>query len=632
MVHEALSALPPEAIATAAAWHPCPCAGERAAWEALPQAVRDDCLQAGAGFLGHSWPPLPACGILDFRRSGNRTRHEAAYFGRRGALVALVLAECCEGRGRFLDDIVNGIWAICEETSWCLPAHEENPPGSAGLPDADRPVVDLFAAETGATLAWLLYLLAPALDGVSTRLTSRLRREVERRVLAPALARDDFWWLGLGDPPRRLNNWTPWIVSNWLSCILLLENDAGRRRAALLKAAGCLDRFLAGYPADGGCDEGPGYWGRAGASLLEALELLRDASRGRLDFFDRPLIRAIGRYIVGVHIADDWFVNFADASARVHPPAHIVHGYGLRTGDDSLRDFGLWLAAQPFCSGGHRAGSDLGRSLSALFRFPLRDEPPLRPPLPRDVWLPVTEVMVARDRAGDPGGWFLAAKGGHNGESHNHNDIGSFIVHLDGRPLLVDAGVGEYTRQTFGPERYDIWTMRSDWHNLLPAFDGVVQSPGRRFRAGNVRRDAGEAAAELALDLQGAYPPEAAARRWRRRLCLTRGRGVTVEDHFDLAAVPGVVSLALLTPSAPALAGGGEVLLASRELPGGRRSADGILRLAAPGLELETERLALTDGRLAAVWGDRLAVIRLRLRRPPARGVLRLEIARRTAP
>lgn len=24
--------------------------------------------------------------------------------------------------------------------------------------------------------------------------------------------------------------------------------------------------------------------------------------------------------------------------------------------------------------------------------------------------------------------WFVAAKGGNNGESHNHNDVGNFII------------------------------------------------------------------------------------------------------------------------------------------------------------------------------------------------------------
>ncbi len=106
-------------------------------------------------------------------------------------------------------------------------------------------------------------------------------------------------------------------------------------------------------------------------------------------------------------------------------------------------------------------------------------------PQPRDTWLPVIEVMAARDQAGSAHGWYVAAKGGHNNESHNHNDIGEFVVYRDGLPLLIDAGVETYSRKTFSPQRYEIWTMQSAYHNL-PTIDGVQQAPGEQFAARDV--------------------------------------------------------------------------------------------------------------------------------------------------
>ena len=106
-------------------------------------------------------------------------------------------------------------------------------------------------------------------------------------------------------------------------------------------------------------------------------------------------------------------------------------------------------------------------------------------PQPRDVWLPVIEVMAARDQARSARGLYVAAKGGHNNESHNHNDIGEFVVYLDGLPLLIDAGVETYSRKTFSPQRYEIWTMQSAYHSL-PTIDGVQQSPGEQFAARDV--------------------------------------------------------------------------------------------------------------------------------------------------
>ena len=89
-----------------------------------------------------------------------------------------------------------------------------------------------------------------------------------------------------------------------------------------------------------------------------------------------------------------------------------------------------------------------------------------------------TEVATLRNKAG----WFLGVKGGNNGESHNHNDVGSGILFVDNCPVIIDAGVMTYRKETFSSQRYTLWCMRSDWHNT-PTINGVVQSPGREFTA-----------------------------------------------------------------------------------------------------------------------------------------------------
>ena len=39
------------------------------------------------------------------------------------ALSALILAELAEGKGRFLEQIVDGIFFKCEKTTWAVSAH-----------------------------------------------------------------------------------------------------------------------------------------------------------------------------------------------------------------------------------------------------------------------------------------------------------------------------------------------------------------------------------------------------------------------------------------------------------------------------------------------------------------------------
>jgi hypothetical protein len=623
MICQKLIHLPDDVILPFEQWRPYPKFAERKAWEALPEATRAAWIKAGEQWLGEPWPMLPATDILAFRRDGNRRRYETPYFGRRRALLALVMAECCEGRGRFLDEIINGIWCICEETSWCVPAHIWSAAEHGGLPDQLAPSVDLFAAETGSLIAFTLYLLGDELNTVSTLLPARLRREVEQRVIEPALTGDHYWWMGIENPGHMLNNWTPWIVSNWLVCILL-DDQPARRTASLYKAVGCLDRFLACMPADGGCDEGPSYWGVAAAALFDALELLRSASSNALNFYDEPLIKALGRYIVATHIAGNWFVNFADAGARLAAPAHSIYAYGVCTNDNDLMQLGanIWQRSQAKPGALPAFGCDLKRALQATFRFPITLAVETPPPLVRDAWLPDTQVVTARDRAGTAEGWFVAAKGGHNAESHNHNDIGSFIIFRNGAPLIVDAGVGEYTRQTFGPERYTIWTMRSSFHSLLPTLDGVEQQAGRTFRARDLEYEADDQRMCFALDLREAYPPEAHIGTWRREIDLRRGDCVTVTDNYTLTGDVGEIAMLLLTPSTPTLEADGSISLKSCMLPEALASADGTIAIEAEGAEVTLGEIAIDDSRLSPVWGKRLHTIRIVLRQPARTGRL----------
>ncbi len=604
------------------AWRPWPRRADRAPWAALPADVRAEVLAQGERALKADWPALPATLFLDFTRTGNRRAYEVPHFARRYLLADLVLAECVAGDGRHMDAITNATWSLCEESFWGIPAHAHLQRTSIGLPDTAAPAVDLFAAETAALLAWSDYLLGDAFDAVSPVIRPRLAREIEHRMLTPCLLRDDFWWLAIQS--RKTNNWTPWIVSNWLACNLLFEPDPARRCAAVLRALRSLDAFIDHTPDDGGCDEGPSYWGRAGAALFDALEILRSATNGAADVFAEPKIREIARFICRAHIADRWFINFADAPARPRPNGPLIFRFGRAVEDADLTRFGAYAqslgrpgsgAYAQFQSKGGRTGVDsLPRYLPALFtQAALRQVPPAAPLL-RDVWLPLTQVMAARSRAGSAAGLFLAAKGGHNAESHNHNDIGQFVVFAEGRPVLVDAGVETYSRKTFGPDRYSIWTMQSSWHNL-PEVNGVMQRNGREFAARDLSYAADDARVEFGLDIAGAYPPEAGLLSWRRRFLFRRDAGIEIEDRYRLAAPPQRVLLFLMTPCAVELAPG-TIALSERPLGEGLPSGRATLRYDAARLAASCEEVPLADPQLQGIWGDRLFRIRLEARRP----------------
>ena len=264
----------------------------------------------------------------------------------------------------------------------------------------------------------------------------------------------------------------------------------------------------------------------------------------------------------------------------------------------------------------------VARTLSAMFDREWADSPPRPFPMPAQAWLSATGVLTARSRAGSGAGLFLAAKAGHNAESHNHNDVGSFIVALDGRPPLIDVGVGVYTRQTFGPERYQIWTMQSSWHNV-PEVDGVPQAPGHQYAARRVQGLLSADAAELSLDLAGAYPPEAGIRSWRRRIRLDRtgagGGRILIEDGWDIDHYPERTVVYLIAAGEPRPVAEGRLIIAAD---------DDHLAIDYPQADFDAgiEKRPVDDPRLAATWGPSVYRITLAARHPGRQGTLHLEI------
>lgn len=574
----------------------------------MPDGLKARIVTDGENALKAPIPELPASLFLEYTRTGNRTHFEDAMFKRRDRLHALILAECLEDKGRFLDAIVNTAWAIAEETSWTIPAHQTSQKAKGGLPDVEEPIVDLFSAQTAHSIAWTLYVMGDRLDRVSPIVRTRLAREVDRRVLTPFVTRDDFWWMGFGTRADRPNNWNPWINSNVIAAALLVEPNDGRRAEIVHKALRSLDKFLGPYPKDGSCDEGPAYWTRAGASLFEALELLQSASAGKINAFADPVIANMGRFTYRARIADTWVVDVGDSDPHVTPDRALAYRYGVAINDPLLRAFGASGATDKDAALNDRS---IGRALFTIFGWQaLMAEREAPSPLPRDVWLPSDDMqlMAARDREGTTDGLFVAAWGAHNDQSHNHNDVGNAVVFADGTPVLIDVGRPEYTAQTFGNKRYEIWAMQSQFHNL-PTINGQDQYDGRAAAATNVTYTTTDAAASLSMDIAKAYKAAAGVTSWIRTVTLNRGRDVTITDRASLAASSQNVTLNLMTPCDVTATRPGELRFTCARA--GHPPVTMTARYTAAAETATIERKAIDDTLLKRAWGDHLNRIRL---------------------
>ncbi len=565
-------------------YFPCPIWEKGAPWKGIDRRVAGMCAEQAEAYLG--WQPrvITASDFMRFSETGDRVLFEKEFFKRRSALGSMLVAECVEAQGRFVRKLADMAWMLCEESYWGLPAtrpvnKEDNDP----LPDETRPELELFVCETGNLMSYLLYIMGAAFDRISPMLRTRIQREIQKRIIAPFLGRDDFTWMGLGGATGELweySNWTPWCYSNCLSALLLVEESEEKRLLGVKKVLRGLGNFLEGYREDGGCDEGCGYWSRAAGSVFDCLELLYAASGGAINIYDAPIIRKMGEYIVDCYVGNGYFVNFADASARVIPEAELVHRYGARIGSTQMRALGKEFI-----------DTYLKERYYVISQSPMRLIPAIRnygtvkangaKIIPgTEKYYKTTQVCMVRTADN----WFFAAKGGHNNETHNHNDVGSFVLYYRNTPVFIDAGVEAYSGKTFGKHRYELWTMQSDYHNV-PKINGISQSPGGAYRA----EGCGCCGGRFVCDIQHAYAPEAGVKRWNRDIYEADG-SIFIEEAF-VFAWESHYEIMFMTPVKPELQDGTVKLGAVEMLyDGGVLAAD-------------VDIIELTDEKLRRIWG-----------------------------
>jgi heparinase II/III-like protein len=512
-------------------WNKIPDYKDRQFWASLPENIRKEYVANAEGYLEYNWPVVKATDYLEYIRSGNR--HQEAYAACSNALIGLVMGELVEGDGRFMDQIINAVWYYSEQTWWGWSAHLSNQKAGAGLPDVNEPVVDLGVGEVTSNLSWTWYLFREEFDKVHPLISKRLKQEIENKALNPYFERDDFWYMGFDN--RRPNNWNPWVNYNMLNCFLLLENDPIKKVAEVQKIINSLDKFLNGYSDDGGCDEGPSYWGAAGALLYESLEILKNVTDDKFDVFEDPLIQNIGKYFYKVNIHAPYFLNFADADAKTGGNPSAVYRYGKAINDTQMLQFGAYLAKLGKW-GDHRLNGKICDQIKNLELLEEIQNAEANEALVSDFWFPDTEVAGARDIEGDYKGFFFGAKGGFNAESHNHNDLGTCIMYYDGKPCIIDLGREEYTAKTFSSKRYEIWTMQSGYHNL-PVINGIEQMEGEEYMASNSTFTANARAATFSTDIAGAYPKEANVNTWVRSYTLNRGKSFVIKDKYEISEI-----------------------------------------------------------------------------------------------
>lgn len=594
-----------EAIASALlpreSWKPFPqtAAGWRAA---VADSLRQPIIAQAEALRDKPFAGIAASRMLEFKITGNRTNYEDESFRKRDQLYTLLMAEAFEQKGRFISAVMDGIWSICEETFWGIPAHIGQQKAGSGLADVQDPTVDLFASDTGTLMALCDYLVGHQLDSISPLIRQRIAYEIDRRVLTPLEKNSgDYWYMRKGTPDAPVNNWNPWVISNWMTMLLLMEKNEQRRVTELRHAMVLLDNYLNWLGEDGAVDEGPSYWSGAIGRLFDGLSMLESASAGKLTIYQAPVVQQAAAYIYKVHIAEEYFINTADASPTINADGLLIYRIGKALQDKTLTGFGAWIYQHLNAREKNPAPKDFSKTRRIWNLLAIREcaRQTGTPPALPDVWFESTQLMASRS----PRGLFVATHGGHNAESHNHNDVGDFTVYAAGKPVIIDAGLGTYTAKTFASEtRYTLWYNSSAYHNL-PVINGIQQQPGSACKARQVNYTASGNSARLTMDIAAAYPPEAGVQAWQRTVALDKKNNtVSITDTYALNQPARSLTQTFMTVCDTDLAQPGKIVF---HVPG---SSNVTLAYAAAEWDVRKETLPLDapdEKRMAVNWGHR---------------------------
>ncbi|WP_181438642.1 heparinase II/III domain-containing protein [Paenibacillus sambharensis] len=494
-------------------------------------------------------PILPYSLFRLYGETGSRSEYEAVYFKRRKRLTVLgILAWLEPENAVYRDALADIIWSICDEYTWCLPAHLPQRPDSergSSIDLDDRYTIDLFAAETAFALAEIMMMNE---ENLPPLVKLRLRDEVDQRVLSPFLERGPYGW------ERLHNNWAAVCAGSvGAAAIYMLqgETEADRLTAVWERVLPALDAFLAGFAGDGACTEGYSYWQYGFGFFVYAADLLKQRTAGAVNLFASDKVRSVALFQQKCFLHERKVVNFSDSPAECGVLPGLTHYLGFLYKDVHIPEASLYAGM---------LDDHCGRWAPAVRNLLwVRSEAAVGPWQEGSYYLADAQWFIVRSRRGGSA-YAFAAKGGHNDEPHNHNDLGHFILSVNGEQLLCDLGSGQYTKAYFGPARYDILCNGSQGHSV-PVINGQHQQPGRHAQAVVQTAEAGEQHDRFSIQLASAYEVPELEQLTRSFLWYREEAVLRLRDSYKFSQRPESIVERFISAYPPVADGAGRLVV-----------------------------------------------------------------------
>lgn len=533
---------------------------DRPFWDAVKASDRFAGLRRGVETVvadAPARPPMPlASDFMAGAWHNDRARVDEHWQKNRRLLSYLIVNRCLNGIGDRDERLLDWLWSFAMEPIWTVSAHV---PGRT-LPDLSRGILDLASTEMAAFLAETVEVLGPWMDSISPQLAPSILHEIERKILRPFVGNfQHSGWANLDNP--HISNWTGVCAGSILAACRAMANLGRPHPEAEAKAIALLNVFWQrGFTDAGECDEGISYWIYGVAFACYGMSRLSEAEFRQ--HFDVARVAQVASYPRRAHLTGTAFFNGNDSNMTAGQPTYLTPWLAAATGEDWLLRWPTApdLQGKELTGPGWKRPVDAGqqhfRHVGQIFR--ILSSPATTDIAPTEHAADGPPVLLADQQTGiiraatNAGPMIACLSGGSNAERHNHNDVGQFLVFLDGIQRVVDLGAPHYVNDFFGPKRYTYMPARSMGHNV-PLINGYEQFAGKEAAGRLLKWDPTPHAATLSLELAAVYPSEAGLKSWTRTL---RQRGdanvpFALEDQYQSAEPGSAVAHAWWTVERP---------------------------------------------------------------------------------
>ncbi len=364
-----------------------------------------------------------------------------------GRVATLAMAFLLNGDRRYRDAAVAQLdFAITSWPIWVDTAHD--------------PPYDLMAGEMSLTFGLAYdWLYASLTDAERTR----LREGVERRAMRPYLEATSgpkpMWWYSAD------HNWNTVTNGGATVLALSLRGDSALSDQVLRLSVPGMVPYWNNLGADGGWEEGTGYWTYGHRYAFMAADALRRAGWDEgARYLAREGARYTGYFPLVFNPGTKLSASFSDSSSRAADPLFYFLAREYQNPDFAW--FQDRVALRSVTSEGWP-----DEALALVWRdvdtpWVPESRPSFRPLIPASTSFgSIGWAMLANEQP-DPS-LFLAFKNGSTGANHSHLDLNHVTVGMGDNMLLIDLGSRSYPADYFSAARANYYEISTAGHNSV---------------------------------------------------------------------------------------------------------------------------------------------------------------------